>query len=47
MSLDDAGLPVVRAADLDDPDSARRWLIEELWARAGVGIIGGAPKPTT
>jgi hypothetical protein len=44
MSPDDAGLPVVRAADLDDPDPARRWLVETLWARAGVGIIGGAPK---
>jgi len=44
MSPDDAGLPVVRAAELDEPDAARRWLIEELWARAGVGIIGGAPK---
>jgi hypothetical protein len=41
---DDAGLPVVRAADLDEPDPARRWLVEPLWARAGVGIIGGAPK---
>lgn len=37
-------LPVVRAADLDEPDAARHWLIESLWARAGVGIIGGAPK---
>jgi hypothetical protein len=44
MIADDAGLPVVRAADLDEPDPTRRWLIEELWARAGVGIIGGAPK---
>jgi hypothetical protein len=43
MTPDD-GLPVVRAADLDDPDAARRWLIEALWARAGVGMIGGAPK---
>ena len=41
---DDGGLPVVRAADLDEPDAARRWLIAGLWARAGVGIIGGAPK---
>lgn len=41
---DDDTLPVVRAADLDEPDAARRWLIEHLWARAGVGIIGGAPK---
>ena len=37
-------LPVVRAADLDEPDIERRWLVENLWARAGVGIIGGAPK---
>lgn len=41
---DDGVLPVVRAAQLDEPDTARRWLIEKLWARAGVGIIGGAPK---
>lgn len=40
----DEPLPVVRAADLEAPDAARRWLIEPLWARAGVGIIGGAPK---
>lgn len=44
MTPDDAGLPVVRAADLDELDAARRWLVETLWARAGVGIIGGAPK---
>jgi hypothetical protein len=44
MSPHDDGLPVVRAADLDEPDPARRWLIEPLWARAGVGIIGGPPK---
>jgi hypothetical protein len=37
-------LPVVRAIDLDEPDQAGRWLVEKLWARAGVGIIGGAPK---
>lgn len=43
-SEDDSALPVVRAAQLDEPDAARRWLIEKLWARAGVGIIGGAPK---
>ncbi len=41
---DDDVLPVVRAAELDEPDPARRWLIESLWARSGVGIIGGAPK---
>jgi hypothetical protein len=37
-------LPVVRAADLDEPDEDGRWMIETLWPRAGVGIIGGAPK---
>lgn len=37
-------LPVVRAADLEEPDPERAWLVAELWARAGVGIIGGAPK---
>lgn len=37
-------LPVVRAADLEEPREDRRWLIDTLWARAGVGIIGGAPK---
>jgi hypothetical protein len=37
-------LPVVRASDLDEPTSDRCWLVESLWARAGVGLIGGAPK---
>ncbi len=37
-------LPVVHAADLEDADPERRWLIESLWTRAGVGFIGGAPK---
>jgi hypothetical protein len=37
-------LPVVRACDLDEPPDHQRWLVESLWARAGVGIIGGAPK---
>lgn len=44
VDSDDDGLPVVPAAELDEPDPSRRWLIEGLWARAGVGIIGGAPK---
>ncbi len=37
-------LPVVPAADLDEPHQAGRWLIESLFPRSGVGIIGGAPK---
>jgi AAA domain len=40
----DDRLPVVRAAALDDACGAARWLVEGLWARAGVGILGGAPK---
>lgn len=37
-------LPVVLACELADVDVERRWLVEPLWARAGVGILGGAPK---
>jgi hypothetical protein len=37
-------LPIVRAALLEEPDDDRRWLVDRLWARAGVGILGGAPK---
>jgi hypothetical protein len=37
-------LPVVPAADLEEREAQGRWLIEKLWPRAGVGIIGGAPK---
>ena len=40
----DDTLPVVRAADLDDARDVPRWLVDRLWARAGVGILGGAPK---
>jgi len=37
-------LPTSRAVDLQEPDASRRWLIQTLWTRAGVGIIGGLPK---
>jgi RecA-family ATPase len=37
-------LPVVRAADIAEAAAAPRWLVDSLWARAGVGILGGAPK---
>jgi hypothetical protein len=40
----DDPLPVVRAADIADSEDGPRWLVEPLWARAGVGILGGAPK---
>ena len=37
-------LPVCRAADLDRQLPEARWLVQSLWGRAAVGIIGGAPK---
>lgn len=44
MTQDNAPLPVVRIADLCAPEPSRRWLVDGLWGRAAVGIIGGAPK---
>jgi hypothetical protein len=41
---DDTLLPVVRAAKLADAPETERWLVASLWARAAVGILGGAPK---
>lgn len=37
-------LPVVRACELDDSTLTPRWLVTDLWAAAGVGVIGGHPK---
>jgi AAA domain len=37
-------LPVVRAAQLKEPDAHRLWLVDSLWAHHGVGLLGGAPK---
>jgi len=37
-------LPVIRAADITGEEARPRWLVASLWARAGVGILGGAPK---
>lgn len=41
---DDDPLAVVRAADLDDGGALPRWLVDTLWARSAVGVLGGAPK---
>lgn len=41
---DDDALTVVRAADLEDGDTVAQWLVEPLWARAAVGVLGGSPK---
>jgi RecA-family ATPase len=43
-ATEDDALTVVRAADLDDGDTLPRWLVDSLWARAAVGVLGGAPK---
>lgn len=37
-------LPVFPVAELDRQAPHQRWLITDLWSRAAVGIIGGAPK---
>jgi hypothetical protein len=37
-------LPVTRACDLPVEAPEHRWLIRDLWAREGVGLIGGHPK---
>jgi len=39
-----AALPTVRASDLDDHAPEHAWLVDSLWARSAVGILGGAPK---
>lgn len=37
-------LPVLRAQEIEPQEASQQWLIHSVWARAGVGIIGGAPK---
>lgn len=37
-------LPVVRVGEIPCEDQPRRWLIDQLWGDASVGLIGGAPK---
>lgn len=39
-----SGLPVVLAGQLEQQPQEQRWLIEGLWARSAIGLIGGAPK---
>lgn len=39
-----ATLPVLLASELDAQLQQERWLIEGLWARSAIGLIGGAPK---
>lgn len=37
-------LPVLHASQLTDVPQVQRWLIESLWAKSAVGVIGGIPK---
>ena len=39
-----SALPVRRAQDLEVSAPEQHWLIEGLWAREAVGIVGGEPK---
>ncbi len=44
MRLNPQRLPVVKAHQLEVESPQRRWLIESLWARQAVGLLGGPPK---
>ena len=37
-------LPLFRVADLPADPPQRHWLVQQVWARSALGIIGGAPK---
>jgi len=37
-------LPVLQAGHLEERSQETHWLIEGLWARSAIGLIGGAPK---
>jgi len=39
-----SALPVTLASELGDSDAEQEWLIEGLWSRAAVGVLGGEPK---
>jgi len=39
-----SGLAHCRANELEERQEGRLWLIEQLWAEQGVGIVGGEPK---
>ena len=38
------GFPTRSPSDLEDRPQAQRWLVDGLWGRQAVGIIGGEPK---
>ncbi len=37
-------LPVIRVAEIVTEDDSPRWLIDQLWGAAAVGVIGGAAE---
>lgn len=37
-------LPILRAHELDMLSEERKWLVQGLWTRTAVGVIGGPPK---
>ena len=44
-AADDRPLRVLQVADLPpEPPERSAWLVESLWARQAVGVLGGAPK---
>lgn len=44
MDISIVDLPVSRAAHIQIRDDKPNWLIENMWAASGVGVIGGSPK---
>lgn len=42
-----APLPVSRVGDIQVEPETRRWLVEGLWPRHAVGVLGGPPKAFT
>jgi hypothetical protein len=43
-TIDSTGLIVRRIADVPSEESAKKWLVKDLWGLEAVGIVGGAPK---
>ncbi len=37
-------LPILKAVDLEVQPRGSQWLVRDVWARNGVGVIGGPPK---
>lgn len=37
-------LSIMRVADIEPRDPAKDWLVQQLWGRAAVGFVAGAPK---